>query len=51
VAALLYLVTEELLVEAHVGDDREHHVWYVDLCFFAAFIASVLLEQTIMHDE
>lgn len=45
VAALLYLITEELLVEAHEAGGP--HVWYVDLMFFVGFIASVLLEQNI----
>ncbi|TFJ82476.1 hypothetical protein NSK_006220 [Nannochloropsis salina CCMP1776] len=45
VAALLYLITEELLVEAH--EAGRPHVWYVDLMFFVGFIASVLLEQNI----
>lgn len=44
-ASLLYLITEELLVEAH--EEGGPHVWYVDLMFFVGFIASVLLEQNI----
>jgi len=42
-AALLYLVTEELLVEAHSGEGE--HVWWVDLQFFVGFLASFLLEK------
>lgn len=44
-ASLLYLITEELLVEAH--EEGGAHVWYVDIMFFVGFIASVLLEQNI----
>ena len=42
-AALLYLVTEELLLEAHESTDG--HVWYVDLCFFVGFLLSVVLAK------
>lgn len=48
-AALLYLVTEELLVEAHEGG--EPHNWVVDSMFFVGFIASVLLEQSLQDQE
>jgi len=46
-AALLYLVTEELLLEAHeaLDKDGQGHVWWVDLCFFPGFLASFLLEK------
>jgi ZIP family zinc transporter len=44
IAALLYLVTEELLVEAHEGL-AEEHVWYIDFWFFFGFMASFLLEK------
>jgi len=44
IAALLYLVTEELLLEAHEGQEEEH-VWYVDLCFFLGFMSAFLLEK------
>ena len=44
VAALLYLVTEELLLEAHEAHTEEH-VWWIDLCFFVGFLASFLLEK------
>ena len=47
VAALLYLVTEELLLEAHAqGDD---HVWWVDACFFAGFGFSLFIEKSMRH--
>jgi zinc transporter ZupT len=42
-AALLYLVTEELLLEAH--EEGSDHVWWVDVMFFAGFIASILIEK------
>jgi ZIP family zinc transporter len=46
-AALLYLVTEELLLEAHESLEKDGlgHVWWVDLCFFLGFLASFLLEK------
>ena len=44
VAALLYLVTEELLLEAHEGQSEEH-VWYIDFFFFFGFMAAFLLEK------
>jgi len=44
IASLLYLVTEELLLEAHEGQ-TEDHVWYVDIFFFVGFLASFLLEK------
>jgi len=45
IAALLYLVTEELLLEAHESLGKEEHVWWVDLLFFVGFIASFVLEK------
>jgi len=44
VAALLYLVTEELLLEAHSGHTSEH-TWWVDLQFFIGFFISMLVEK------
>jgi ZIP family zinc transporter len=44
VAALLYLVTEELLIEAHSGHTSEH-TWWVDLQFFVGFFLSMLVEK------
>ena len=44
VAALLYLVTEELLLEAHAGQTEEH-IWWVDALFFVGFYLSFLLEK------
>eukprot|EP00947_MAST-08B_sp_MAST-8B-sp1_P004005 g4005.t1 len=43
VAALLYLVAEELLLEAH--EDDEDHVWWIDLQFFVGFLASFIVEK------
>ena len=45
VAALLYLVTEELLLEAHEAQGPEEHIPWVDSCFFAGFLASFLLDK------
>lgn len=52
-AALLYLVTEELLLEAHeaLGTDGQSHIWWVDLCFFVGFLASFLLEKASDYEE
>ena len=47
VAALLYLVTEELLLEAHAQGDA--HVWWVDACFFAGFGFSLFIEKSTRH--
>ena len=44
VAALLYLVTEELLLEAH-SSVTEEHIWWVDAMFFLGFYLSFLLEK------
>lgn len=44
VAALLYLVTEELLLEAH-GNHEEGHIWWVDAMFFFGFYLSFLLAK------
>lgn len=41
--ALLYLVTEELLVEAHETRDRP----WVTAMFFAGFLALLLLEEAV----
>ena len=45
IAALLYLVTEELLLEAHSSMPNEEHVWWIDLMFFIGFLTSFLLEK------
>ena len=50
VAALLYLVTEELLLEAHCKG-LEEHVWYVDLMFFVGFLVSLLVELLTEDDD
>lgn len=41
--ALLYLVTEELLVEAHETPDRP----WVAAMFFAGFLALLMLEEMV----
>jgi len=45
IAALLYLVTEELLLEAHESLGGEEHVWWIDALFFVGFLASFVLEK------
>ena len=40
-----YLVTEELLLEAHESQGSEEHIWWVDACFFLGFLASFLLDK------
>jgi len=44
VAALLFLVTEELLLEAHSGGSEEH-IWWVDMQFFIGFYLSILFQK------
>lgn len=43
VAALLYLVTEELLLEAH--ENCHAHKWWIDMWFFVGFMASFILAK------
>ena len=48
IAALLFLVTEELLLEAHEAQEHsahEEHIWWVDGMFFVGFYLSFLLEK------
>ena len=45
-SALLYMVAEELLLEAH-EDDGDHHVWWVDLQLYVGFWASVMLGKVV----
>lgn len=42
-AALLYLVTQELLIEAHENEDGE--VWWIDMWLFWGFLAVIMLES------
>ena len=45
---LLFLVTEELLLEAHEAQEHhggEEHIWWVDACFFGGFLAAFLLDK------
>ena len=44
IAALLYLVTEELLLEAHGHGEVS---WWVDLMFFVGFLGAFLLEKAV----
>lgn len=44
VAALLFMVAEELLLEAHEKGD---HVWWVDLQLYIGFYASVLMGKLV----
>jgi len=43
-SALLYLVTVELLHEAHQAMDRGH-IWWVEILFFVGFLIAILLEK------
>lgn len=45
IAALLYLVTEELLLEAHESQGGEEHIWWVDATFFFGFLLSFLMDK------
>lgn len=46
IAALLFLVTEELLIAAHESTHSEGgHIWWVDLMFFLGFLISFVLEK------
>ena len=44
-SALLFMVAEELLLEAH--EDGGDHVWWVDLQLYTGFYASVMLGKFI----
>lgn len=46
-AALIYLITEELLIEAH--QRSRDHTWWIDLMFFVGFLSSFLLERCINY--
>ena len=46
-ASLLYMVTEELLVEAHASLGEGGTPWYVDVMFFVGFLGSLLLEKIV----
>lgn len=49
ISALLYLVTEELLLEAHhtLDEAGAEHTWWVDLMFFVGFLGAFLLEKAV----
>jgi len=43
VAGLLYLVTEELMIEAHLDEETDR--WYVSVWFFAGFLFVVMMDH------
>ena len=43
-SALLYMVAEELLLEAH---EEKDHVWWVDLQLYVGFYASILMGKAV----
>jgi len=43
VAALLYMVAEELLVSAH--EEGEDHVWWIDLQVFVGFLLALVIAK------
>lgn len=43
VAALLYMVAEELLVSAH--EEGEEHVWWIDLQVFVGFLLALIVAK------
>jgi len=45
---LLYLVTEELMIEAH--ENHETDKWYISVLFFAGFVFVVALDEWLPHD-
>lgn len=47
VAALLFMVAEELLLESH--EDGHDHVWWVDLQLYVGFFFSILLGKLILE--
>jgi len=49
VAALLYMVCEELLVSAH--ESGEHHIWWIDLQVYVGFMFSLLMEKFLAGPE
>jgi len=48
VGGLLYLVTEELMIEAHEDEDTDR--WYISLLFFGGFVFVVALDEWLPHD-
>jgi hypothetical protein len=46
--ALLYMVADELLLEAHDDDDDdEHDVWWVDLQLYVGFYSSIIMGKVL----
>jgi len=48
-AALIYMVAEELLLEAH--EDDGPHVWWVDGMLYVGFLASIYLSKLLPEDS
>lgn len=48
-SALLFMVAEELLLEAHEAGGT--HVWWVDLQLYTGFFASIVAGKFIGHDD
>lgn len=48
-AALIYMVAEELLLEAHEDDGA--HVWWVDGMLYVGFLASIYLDKILPEGE
>merc|ERR1711972_946241 len=44
-SALLYMVAEELLLEAHEKSDE--HVWWVDIMLYVGFMGSIFLTKAL----
>jgi zinc transporter ZupT len=46
-SALLYMVAEELLFEAHDDDEDDEHVWWVDLQLYVGFYSSIIMGKVL----
>jgi len=46
-SALLYMVAEELLLEAHDDDEDDEHVWWVDLQLYVGFYSSIIMGKVL----
>ncbi|KNC85924.1 hypothetical protein SARC_01916 [Sphaeroforma arctica JP610] len=44
-SALLFMVAEELLLEAHDGAGSENHLWWVDLQLYFGFLVALLAKK------
>merc|ERR1712176_886827 len=47
-SALLFMVAEELLLEAH---EHSGHVWWVDMQLYVGFFTSVIMEKVLEASE